>query len=301
MPRPRVSIAIPLYAARSFVDRITDNIRRLAAPDVEFVLSDQHGLDDALEQVQRRIDGAASLRCHSSRTGVGWIDNYNFLLREAAGDYVRILSQDDVLPAASLEAARAVLDADAATVLVVGPANLIDLGGDIVWRDTLHAPSPARAIGAATTLDAIHLFAGSRYHDASLGLMRRSTIAESGLSIPHTAADSGLSFKVLLFAIALRGRVRYVPEYLSFRGVHPASFTARTASATVAAEWRRTRSYWQAGLTGWRGALTSRASRIAGPPVLGAAIGQLIVRRLVERFGPRARAAQRVFRATPER
>lgn len=287
--RPRVSIGIPLYAARPWVDRIVENIKRNAAPDVEFVLSDQHGLDDALDLVKARTNGAARLRSYANRTGAGWIDNYNLLLREATGDYVRILTQDDVLPAGSLDRARAALDADAETVVVVGPADLIDVAGNLVWRDVRLTASPARRLGWTSTLDAYLLFAGFRHHHANLALIRRAVLAPTSLAIPHTAGQSGLSVRVLLFGLALRGRVQYQPGYVSQRCVHPRSYTARHADRSLMDEWHRIRSYWQAGTAVFRGAATNGAARLAASPLLGVAAAHLAARRALERFSPQVR------------
>ena len=291
----RVTIGIPLYAARPWVDRIVDNIARNAAPDVEFVLSDQHGLDDALDVVRQRVDGRARLRALSSRTRGGWIDNYNLLLREARGDYLRILSQDDVLLEGSLDHARAALDADPATVLVVGPTDLIDEAGEVIWRDVPASASPLRPIGWTTTADALFVFAG--FHNVTLGLIRRAIVSAAGLSIPRTAGESGLSLRALLFAVALRGRVRYEPGYVSRRCVHPSSYTARHWSRSFGDEWRRTRSYWQTGTALWRATFTTRSARLFASPILGAATGHMVARRALQRFSAEVRVVMARQRA----
>jgi len=294
--RVRVTIGIPLYAARPWIDRIVDNITRNEAPDVEFVLSDQHGLDDALDVIRHRVDGRARLRSFSSQTRGGWIDNYNLLLREAQGDYLRILSQDDILPAGSLDHASAALDRDPATVLVVGPTDLIDETGEVIWRDPPAPASAARPIGWATAVDALLVFAGS--HNVSLGVFRRAIVSAAGLSIPHTEGDSGLSVRALLFAVALRGRVCYEPGYVSRRCVHPSSYTARHWSRSPGDEWRRTRSYWQTGASLWRAAVTTRSARWLASPILGAATGHLVARRALQRFSAEVRVVTARQRAT---
>ena len=291
---PRVSVCIPLYAARPWADRIVDNITRNAAPEVEFVLSDQHGLDDAIDAIRQRIGDRARVRYFSSRTRGGWIDNFNHVLREALGDYVRILSQDDVLPEPSVRHATALLDRDPATVMVVGPADLIDEAGSVIWRDTPLSASPTRPIGRAA-IDALRVFAGA--HHATLGLFRRSVVTSAGLSLPHTAGESGLSVRAMVFALALRGRVRYEPQYVSQRCVHSRSYTARFWSRSVADEWRRSWSYWRVGTAAWRAAATSRTTRLCAPPILAAAVARLVTRRALQRFGTAARAARAEQRA----
>lgn len=284
--RARVSVGIPLYAARPWVDRIVGNIRRNTAPDIEFVLADQHGLDDAMDIVKRRVEGIRRVRFFSSRTGAGWIDSYNLLLREADGEYFRILAQDDVLHERSLAAARAALDADPATVLVVGPADLIDAGGNVVWRDARLPASPLPPIGWASRMDALRLFAGSRYDNANLGLFRRTVATMHGLSIPHTAGESGLSMRALLFALALRGRMQYRPDYVSQRCVHQDSYTARHFRRSFAAELQRARSYLQVGTAAWRAGVTSRFGRRIAVPAISTAVVSLVARRALQRKGP---------------
>lgn len=286
--RIRVTVTIPVYAARPWVDRIVDNIRRNAAPDREFLLSDQHGLDDAIDVIAQRIDGAARLRCLTTLTREGWIDNYNLVLREARGDYVRILSQDDVLPTESLSHAIAALDADPGMVMVVGPSDLIDEAGAVIWRDTREPASSMRTAGWAVTADAVRLFAGAM--NCTMALIRRATLTGADLSIPYTAGESGLSMRALLFGVALRGRVRYEPEYVSQRCVHRHSYTARFWSRSVADEIARARSYWQVGTAAWRAATPAAATRISAPPILAAAVAHMVARRALQRFGARFRA-----------
>jgi hypothetical protein len=171
----------------------------------------------------------------------------------------------------------------------VGPADLIDEDGAIVWRDATLPPSPLRAIGWASTLDAVHLFGGSRHHHANLGMFRRSVITAHGLSIPHTAGETGISVRALLFAVALRGRIQYQPGYLSRRCVHPRSYTARHGDRRATDQWRRARSYWHIGRESWRAAFTSVSARALAPPLLGAATVHLVARRALERISPRVR------------
>ena len=286
--RLRVSIGIPIYAARPWVDRVIDNILRNAAPDVEFVLSDQHGKDDAMDVIRERVTGRAHVRCLSSRTREGWIANYNLLLRESRGDYVRILSQDDVLLEQSVARAAETLDQHPETVLVVGPADLIDEAGRVFWQDTRRPATEHGPAGRTPALDAWLMYAGAEGH-STMGLLRRSVLATAGLSIPHTAGESGLSLRVLMFAVALRGRIRYEPEYVSRRCIHANSYTARHWSRSVSDELRRAASYWQAGAEAWRSAPASRRARLLAGPILGAGVGYLVARRAIERLRSPAR------------
>jgi hypothetical protein len=293
-PRPRVTIGIPLYAAQRWFEHIADNIERLASPEVEFLVADQHLLDDTIERLQARFADRVALRCHASRDALDWIGNYNFLLQHARGDYFRILTQDDAIEASGLAAAVTALDADPACVLVVGPADPVDPQGTPVSRDRrLPASAPARD-ARQWRRDALRLFAGTRAENANLGLMRTRVAHEQGLRIPFTAGATGLSVRVFLFALALRGGIRYLPDYASRRCVHPHSYTATHWRRSPLAQARRVLSYLRASAQVWQDAPMPAAARLAGWPqlLLGAAwmAASRMARRLTPRFHRSLRA-----------
>ena len=281
---PLVTIGIPLYRARPFVDRIVHNIQSIDYPELEFIVADQHGLDDATELLRERVGDDARVRLFETTDELDWIRNYNFVLRQATGKYFRLLAQDDVIPPASLSAAVACLEGAPEVSVVDGPVDAIDVNGGIVRRDR-DASRRGRRPSRWARFDALLLFAGWRHDGANLGLVRRAVAVDNGLYIPHTQGMTGLSVRAWLFALALRGRVRTVADYTNQRCIHPESFTARHRGRSAGDQIRRLASYLKVGLRSWNDARGSVAERLWGPPALFvAAFFLLPLRRAWQRF-----------------
>ena len=53
--RPLVSVAIPLFRSKPFLNYVIENIEAIESADVEIIVSDRHGTDDALDLLRRRF------------------------------------------------------------------------------------------------------------------------------------------------------------------------------------------------------------------------------------------------------
>src|SRR6187397_2030409 len=73
---PLVSVAIPLYRSRPFVDRIARNIETLDYPSVEILISDRHMDDDAIELLGARFAGDPRIRLLRANDRAGWVEHY---------------------------------------------------------------------------------------------------------------------------------------------------------------------------------------------------------------------------------
>jgi hypothetical protein len=71
---PLVSVGIPLYRSRRFLDIIVDNIEAITYPNVEIIVSDQHLLDDTTEVPAD--DSAEMLARFRGRTA-SRVENFN--------------------------------------------------------------------------------------------------------------------------------------------------------------------------------------------------------------------------------
>jgi GT2 family glycosyltransferase len=98
MTAPLVSVGMPLYRSLRYLDVITRNIEAIDYANVEIILSDRHGYDDTLEKISTRFPGDNRLRFISATDKIGWVENYNVLLREALGEYFVFMSHDDFYP-----------------------------------------------------------------------------------------------------------------------------------------------------------------------------------------------------------
>ena len=70
---PLVSVAIPLFQSKPFVDIIAENIRTIDYPNVEIIISDRHGADDTIEVLRHTFPDDPRLRFVVNPDRVNWV------------------------------------------------------------------------------------------------------------------------------------------------------------------------------------------------------------------------------------
>lgn len=209
MAAPLVSVAIPLYRSRPFVDRIARNIERLDYPSVEILISDRHMDDDAIDLLGDRFAGDPRIRFLRADDRAGWVEHYNLLLRAATGSYVLWMPHDDEYSPGYISALVECLERSPDTVLAFGGVEVEDQTGTVVWREGAHAPDipvdrpwvPGDALAM--------MMVGGRWLPHFHGVFRRAPIVEAGLFIRPTA-DSVEADVYWVFGVGLFGRLRFV-------------------------------------------------------------------------------------------
>lgn len=222
---PLVSIGIPLYRSRRFVDNIADNLERISYPNLEILIADQHGEDDALPLLRERFAGDPRLRFFATGKRLPWSENYNFLLRQARGRYFRWLAHDDSLPTRGMEEQVACLEEDPETVLVYGPVEWLGTDGrtvDLVGRERTFPFTDRRPWGLRQSL---LIYIGLCGVGAFKGLIRRGRVVDAGFLIRPTRGYVAPE-RVWLFAISLLGRFRFTPGYVYRKRSHSEGVSA---------------------------------------------------------------------------
>ena len=125
------TVAIPMHASGPFIDVISANIAALP-DDVEIILSDHTRVDDAIERLQELHGDDDRVRFVRESDGIGIIDHYNRLLREANGDYFMWMPHDDTFPPEYIPLLRAALDSHPDANLAFGSLRPIDLDGEVI-------------------------------------------------------------------------------------------------------------------------------------------------------------------------
>src|SRR5438094_10104367 len=125
----RFSICIPNYNYASFIER---TIRSVLAQegDLEVLVSDNASTDGSVDVV-RAIDDDR-IRIQVNNVNVGFAGNLDRVVGMASGDWVILLSSDDLIEPDALACYRGVIDAlgdDAARSIVVSGIFVIDQCG----------------------------------------------------------------------------------------------------------------------------------------------------------------------------
>lgn len=271
---PRVTVAVPLYRSRRFLPVILGNLRALAMPDAEILISDRHGDDDALEVLRQVFGSDDRVRFFEGSDRLNWVEHYNLLLGEGAGRYFMWMPHDDTFPSGYVETLVERLDACPDAVLAFGRLRAIDSEGR-PFPD--HFPAPARRSSQSWSI-----------HHAVELLRRgpavpfRGVFRREGAPALSGAADTIAADACWVFDRALAGRLLFEPSCESIKRVHPASAVngfrpGISQVGRVALEMRRAldrhvssrrdRLIGLAGIYAWAGwwGLTLPARRLPGP------------------------------------
>jgi glycosyltransferase involved in cell wall biosynthesis len=124
---PKVTICIPAYNHGRYVGNALESALAQTMRDIEVVVSDDSSTDATYEVARRSQIPAGS--GSTERRQPGMVENWNLCLRNARGEYVKLLCSDDILEPSCLEKQAIVLDTHEKVVLVSAARRLLDEEG----------------------------------------------------------------------------------------------------------------------------------------------------------------------------
>lgn len=226
-----VSVCIPTYNGRDFLDDCIASVLAQTHPVDEIVIVDDCSKDDTRAIVERFARSDARIRCFVNDRNLGLVGNWNRCVEHASGRWIKFVFQDDVLGPACIER---LLDA-------------ADDGVDLVGarRDFIFETPPSDALLAfyrdsqalidgtfagRTRLDAetcrafaLDLFGHNLVGEPSSVLFRRDCFARFGAFRPELIMSCDLEYWL---RIAVHSGVAFVPETLSHFRVHAGATSA---------------------------------------------------------------------------
>lgn len=101
MPSIKISVLVPVYNGEEFLPECLDSI--LAQDDVgmEILLADDGSTDGSVTVLETFAARDPRIRWWKNRQNLGLAGNWNCLLREARGEYIKFVFQDDKLLSAT--------------------------------------------------------------------------------------------------------------------------------------------------------------------------------------------------------
>jgi glycosyltransferase involved in cell wall biosynthesis len=118
---PLVSVGIPTYNRRPLLERAVRSVLAQDHADLELIVSDDASPDDSAAAMAAIDD--PRLRFTRQPVNLGHAENYDWVLRQARGEYFMWLADDDWLDPGYVGRCLAALRADPATALVCGLAR----------------------------------------------------------------------------------------------------------------------------------------------------------------------------------
>ena len=149
MTTPRVSVLIPTYRYARYLAEAVDSILAQDFGDFELLISDDCSGDGSREIMEACAARDPRIRIHIHAANIGMVQNWNWCLSQARGDFVKYVFGDDRLarPDALMKmVTMLVMNPDAA--LAVSARELIDEHSKPAGRaDTFGAPGLHSAAG----------------------------------------------------------------------------------------------------------------------------------------------------------
>lgn len=206
---PLVSVGFPLYRSRRFLDIVIANIEAIDYPNVEFVVSDRHQLDDALVVLQQKYGADARFRFLAGTDELNWVQHFNLILRHCRGKYAVLMGHDDSYPANYIADLAAALETHPDAVLAFGGVEQISLDGFLPTFPFV--PPPIRETGDWSIDDSVRLLTLWHLWVAFRGMVRLTIVESSGLYIRETVRNIRADI-YWVFGLSLKGRLCYVPS-----------------------------------------------------------------------------------------
>jgi glycosyltransferase involved in cell wall biosynthesis len=124
---PRVSVVIPTHNYGRFLWQAIESVLAQDFTDFELILSDDASTDESASLIAEYARCDPRIHAHVHRKNLGMVENWNWCLRQARGEYVKFLFGDDSLVEAdALSRLVAALDAEPRATLAASARLLID-------------------------------------------------------------------------------------------------------------------------------------------------------------------------------
>jgi glycosyltransferase involved in cell wall biosynthesis len=127
---PKVSVCIPAYQAEQYLQGVVDSILAQDYPDLELVVVDNNSSDGTRAILEDVKDDR--LRVIRNTATLPVFDNWNFTVRQARGDFVKLICVDDTLGPGCIGAQAAVLESMPEVALVSVRTDYIDDDDEVV-------------------------------------------------------------------------------------------------------------------------------------------------------------------------
>jgi glycosyltransferase involved in cell wall biosynthesis len=222
---PRVSVGIPAYNGERFIGAAVESVLAQTWADFELYVIDDASTDGTLGRVRRYSD--PRLRILSNETNIGHEGNWNRVLREARGEFIKLLPQDDVLHPDCLRKQVELFDnpANSSVVLTCCSRNIIDANGRILIKRSFRNRR-GRIQGLRAVRESLR--SGTNLiGEPGAVLMKSDILHRAGL---FSAADFYVIDLDLWARILLYGDLFVLPESLCSFRVAPGSASIRVAS-----------------------------------------------------------------------
>jgi glycosyltransferase involved in cell wall biosynthesis len=193
---PKISVIIPSYNHAKFVRETIDSVLSQSFEDLEVVVTDDHSSDTTAEEVRAIADPRVSLAQLDRNSGVCVAVNAS--IQRSTGEYLAMLSSDDLFLPGKLARQAEFLDLHSDIGAVFGYPMFIDSAGGQLSDDETYYGGVFRVRNRSREEWLRHLFVHGNMLCSSTALVRRSCYDNVGLFNPALAQVPDLEMWVRL-------------------------------------------------------------------------------------------------------
>jgi glycosyltransferase involved in cell wall biosynthesis len=218
---PRISICIPSYNHGRFLSQTIESVLSQPDTDIEVVLLDDGSTDETLDIAASVKDQRFRVTQNPERLGLG--RNFNRCLDVAAGTYVKVLCDDDLLYPGALTQLANALDRFPQAPFATSGWHIVGDQGDVIETIRLRDDSVAtESLVALREVAKSSWLFRNRIGGPSTVLLRRSAL--EGVRF-NPECKQMLDWELWL-QLMRRGPLVYVPRVLSAYRQHSATQSA---------------------------------------------------------------------------
>ena len=242
MSSPLVTIGLPVYNSEEFVERAIISALTQTFSDFELIISDNASTDSTGEICRRLANGDARIRYSRQERNVGVARNFAATVSASSGRYFKWLASDDLMAPAFLERCLPALESEPRVVISTAHMPYLDTewgtliphdgkvtssyGEVMPWINTpaeIFSPRPSDRFRVV-----LNEAVGNLFTELYYGLVRGNVMRLIKPVGYHIGAE-----KAFLLRLVLMGEVRYAPDDLLLRGMHPGHFGGRSRAGMI--------------------------------------------------------------------
>jgi len=230
---PKVSVIIPLYNAAPYIAACLDSVLAQTFDDFEIIVADDGSTDGSVEivaQYRQRYPQKIFVVTHPDRANRGITASRNLTIRQARGEYLAFLDNDDLWLPEKLASQVKVLETHPQVALVYAKMGFIDAKGQAI------AVNGLRTFGDGAPNQPAQIFSRLLRKNPipSLTVLTRKNCLEEAGAFDETMQYNEDRF---VWSKMLYNRPAYfIPETMTLYRVHPANFSRQLAKARAHAE-----------------------------------------------------------------
>ena len=141
MTAPKVSVLIPTYNYARYLPEAIESVLGQDFQDFELLISDDCSTDNSAEVIARYAARDSRIRFQIHPKNLGMVENWNWCLSQARGEYIKFVFGDDkLLSPSAIGKMAALMESDPAISLVSTASKVIDARSTAIeTRNNFHS------------------------------------------------------------------------------------------------------------------------------------------------------------------